>query len=110
MAASTLEEIFDAWENRPAAGPASSDPDGKTLAEEDKNVYQMADEYVDAHSDDFVGWDNLPLKVLVKMVDEFRDSGDDENLRKVQVWLWHKFDPQEIGGEYHATIRTPANG
>lgn len=105
-----LKAIFDAWENRPASGPASSGPDGEAHADEDNAVYAMADEYVAAHPDDFAGWDNIPLEALVRTIDAYREDGRDTDAKRVQVWLWHAWEPQRIGGTYHATLRTPTNG
>lgn len=102
-----LKAIADAWESRPAAGTASSGPDGEDLRSEDASVYELADAYVAAHPDDFAGFASLPLEALVKTIDTYRSDGRDDDAMKVQVWLWHHFEPQNIGGTYHATIRVP---
>lgn len=102
-----LQAIADAWENRPAAGEASSGPDGEEAAAQDADVYELADAYVAAHPDDFAGFAALPLEALVKTIDTYRTDGRDEDAMKVQVWLWHHFEPQKIGGTYEATLRVP---
>jgi hypothetical protein len=105
--ADTLDDIRKAWEKRDARGQRSSS--GRSNVDDDQNVYKMADAYVKAHKADFAGFENLSLDALVKMIEERRDRGDDEEMWKLQVWEWHRFDRQNIGGTYEPKLRS-SNG
>lgn len=98
-----LKAIKDGWESRDAAGIRSSS--GEASLEDDNKVYALADEYVAAHTEEFAAWDNLSLDVLVKTLEEARDKGDEVSVWKIQAWLFHKFEPQNIGGTYQAQLR-----
>lgn len=110
---SELKAILDAWDNRDAAGPRSSQnakglpQDGTEAAKGDDKVRKLADAYVKKHSDEFAGFDNLTEKVCVTVYEDHRDSGRDDDAARMQVWLWHKFEPQNIGGEVDAKVRIP---
>jgi hypothetical protein len=101
--ADELKTIRDAWEKRDARGVRSSS--GKASLEDDQNVYKLADKYVAAHKADFAGFDNLPLEALVKTLEQYREEGRDEDAERIQVWLWHRFEPQNIGGTYEPVLR-----
>lgn len=100
-----LQAIKDAWEGRASAGLASSSPDEQVSLEDDNNVYALADEFVAANPDDYAAWENLSLDILVKTLEEARDKGDEESVWKIQAWLFHHFEPQNIGGTYKAELR-----
>lgn len=89
-----LDAIFAAWETKPR---------------DDDAVRAMADAYVEAHSDQF---DNLRAfgndqDRCIKALEVFRDAGFDREWRTVQVWLWHTFAQQAVGGEAAAVLRMP---
>jgi hypothetical protein len=105
--ADDLKTIRDAWEKRDARGQRSSS--GKASLEDDQKVYKQADAYVKAHAKDFAGWENLSRDVLVRTLEDYREKGQDDEETKVQIWLWHRFEPQNIGGAYEATVRVPGN-
>lgn len=86
-----LEDIKAAWD--------AEDRDAEL-------VRGMSDAYVEAHPEEFSSYDGLDEKQLVKALEVFRDAGLEEDAFKVQVWLWHYFEPQEIGGTYRAKVRT----
>lgn len=107
-----LQAIRDAWEKRPAAGQRSSatakglpSDQGQELRQEDDSVYKLADKYVDAHPEDFGGFDALPLDVIVGALEKARETGDEASEWKFQTWLFHRFEPQNIGGTHTATVR-----
>lgn len=100
-----LKALKDAWEKRPAAGPRSSSDDGKKLARDDDKARKLADKFVSSNSALYKGWEALPLEVLVKMVDKYRDDGDEDQQWQVEAWLLHHFEPQNIGGLAEAKIR-----
>lgn len=101
--ADSLQDIKTAWEKRDARGPRSSS--GKATLDDDQNVYKMADAYVKAHKADFAGFENLSLDALVKTIEELRNKGSDDEMWKLQVWEWHHFDRQNIGGTYEPKLR-----
>lgn len=120
-----LDALFDAWDKTTG--------DGRDA----ERARQICDTHVTANPDQFndlearleelkaEGKDNTEIIAdFVEMIDGrreaaniFRDSGmeaqarqcDDDKLR-IDVWLMHRFDPQNIGGEYHATLRIPNHG
>ena len=106
-----LQKIRDAWDSRDAAGVRSSQSakglpkDGTDLLEGDQKVYKMADAYVDKHPDEFAGFENLSLDVCVKVLEDARDNGREDDEQRMQIWLWHAFEPQNIGGKVDAKVR-----
>lgn len=100
-----LQALIDAWENRPAAGEASSGEDGAELAKKDRDVYALADKYVAGHSEDFAAYDVLSLDELVSRIDEHGAAGRNTEAFKLQVFIWHKYEPQNIGGTYEPKLR-----
>jgi hypothetical protein len=103
--AGDLAAIREAWESRDAAGPRSSSSDGRAAAAKDANVFKMADQYVKANPKEFAGLENLSLDVLVKLIEDAREKGDADAETRLQVWEWHHFERQNIGGTYQATVR-----
>jgi hypothetical protein len=101
--ADDLKAIREAWEKRDARGQRSSS--GNANLEDDDKVRKLADKYVAAHKDDFAGFDNLPLEVLVRTLESYREQGDEEGQWKIETWLLHHFEPQNIGGTHEATVR-----
>lgn len=101
--ADDLKAIREAWEKRDARGVRSSS--GKASLEDDQTVYAKADAYVKAHAKDFAGWENLSLDALVKTLETHRENGQTDEEDKVQVWIWHAFEPQNIGGTYEPKLR-----
>lgn len=68
-------------------------------------VRQLSDEYVAAHPDEFESFQSLDEVQCVKALEVFREAGLEDDEYRVQVWIWHHFEPQEIGGTYKATVR-----
>jgi hypothetical protein len=101
--AEDLKAIREAWEKRDARGLRSSS--GKVSLEDDDKVRKLADKYVAAHKNDFAGFDNLSQDLLVRQLETYRDSGDEDGEWKIQTWLLHHFEPQNIGGTYEAQVR-----
>lgn len=106
-----LENIKAFWENRPAAGQASSanerglPRDGTKLSKADLDVVDMADEYVQSHPEVYADFEDKDIHECVKAVETFRDAGLEEHMWQAQVWIFHKFEFQNIGGEAQAQIR-----
>lgn len=93
-----LSEVFDAFDNGTG--------DGRDY----DLTCERADVYVSEHPDQFVNMQDLTLEECVKALEVFRDAGFEEQWKRVQVFLWHRFEPQSIGGTYQATVRIPDNG
>src|SRR5215207_1716823 len=101
--ADDLKTIREAWEKRDARGARGSS--GRANLEDDNKVRKLADKYVAAHKADYAGFDNLSQDVLVRTLEDYRDKGDEDNVWKVQAWLFHRFEPQNIGGPAEAQVR-----
>jgi hypothetical protein len=71
-------------------------------------VRQLADDYVAANPAEFTELEKLDLPQLVTAVDVFRAAGLVESKQRVETWLWHNFEPQNIGGEAAAQVRKHA--
>lgn len=87
-----LEAIKDAWDKDTGDG-------------RDESARQMADAYVEAHPEQFEPYEALGLEELVNLVSIFRSQGMEESQWRVETWLLHRFEPQQIGGTYRATVR-----
>ena len=87
-----LAPIFEAWDKESG--------DGRDADE----AYRLSDEYVDSHPDEFAGFEGLGLEDCVSILERRREAGD-PGWAKMQVWLWHRFEPQNIGGVYQPTLR-----
>lgn len=85
-----LQDIEDAW----AVGAGESD-----------KVRSLADAYVAEHPDEFKELSSMTVEQLVQAVDVFRAAGLKESLQRVETWLWHHFEPQNIGGPAAVTVR-----
>ncbi len=105
--ANPLDELFDAWDKETG--------DGRDHA----RAVEISDAYVADNASDFAGLRELTIEECVALVDvqreaaaKFREAGmenlavlcDSEKLR-IDVWLLHAFEPQNIGGVYKATLR-----
>jgi hypothetical protein len=71
-------------------------------------VRALADAYVTANPAEFTELAGLSIEQLVTAVDVFRAAGLVESQQRVEVWLWHHFEPQNIGGTHEAIVRTVA--
>jgi hypothetical protein len=64
-----------------------------------------ADAYVAEHPDEFAQFEGKSLEELVRAVDVFREAGWVEEHLRVETWLWHHFEPQNIGGAAVVQVR-----
>lgn len=90
-----LQAIKDAWDKTTGDG------------RDEEGTRAMADAYVAGHADEYAGFDNIPLDVLVTMESDARNRGDLDETWKIETWLLHRFEPQNIGGVYQAQVRLP---
>lgn len=89
-----LEAIRDAMDN------TNGDRDMPTAV-------ALADTYVAANPDVFAYLATMPIESCIALVDVFRDQGDEESQWRIEAWLLHRFEPQNIGGPVAAKVRTP---
>jgi len=109
-----LQNVKDAWEKRDAAGQRSSaDDKGKPLpasesearAKGDDKVRKQADTVVKNNTDLFKGLEGIPRDVIVKMVDDAREKGNEEEVQRLETWCLHRFEPQKIGVQFDVEVR-----
>ncbi|EUA24053.1 hypothetical protein I552_10267 [Mycobacterium xenopi 3993] len=70
---------------------------------------QLADEYVANHSAEFAAFPSMTVQQLVEAVDVFRAANMLEDQWRVETWLLHRFEPQNIGGQHSPSPRPGAN-
>lgn len=88
---------------------AIRDAEDKTTGDgrDHAKAVELADAYVAAHPEKFAGLDHFDIPLLVQLVSRKRDAGDEQGRWEVEAWLLHKYEPQNIGGEYTASVRLP---
>jgi hypothetical protein len=96
-----LQAIKDAWD---PGDPETKNVDAKR--DEDK-TRKLADAYVKANPDEFTELAEMSEDDCVKALEVFRAAGMEDSEWKVQAWLFHKFEPRNIGGTYEAKVRVP---
>ena len=99
-----LKAIRDAWD---PGDPVAKNIDSKR---DTVKTLKLADKYVAAHPEEFVGLLEKSLEDCVKTLEVFRDAGLTEDEWRVQTWLFHRFEPQSIGGVYQPQLRVPGLG
>ena len=85
-----LQAIKDVWD---------AVPRDATLAR------TMSDDYVTTNPSEFTGFEDKNIEQLCSAIDTFREAGMDEEVQRMEVWLLHRFEPQNIGGTYQPQIR-----
>ena len=65
----------------------------------------MSDAYVAAHPEEFTGFEPMDIGQLCGAIDTFREAGMTEDVQRIEVWLLHRFESQNIGGTYQPQIR-----
>jgi len=65
----------------------------------------MSDDYVTANPSEFTGFEDKNIEQLCSAIDTFREAGMDEEVQRMEVWLLHRFESQNIGGTYQPQIR-----
>lgn len=96
--AATLDAVKAAWEG------TETSPRDKDLA------VALSDEFVRDHPDLFNGLRDKTLEECVETLEVFRNAGITEEEWKAQVWLFHRFEFQQIGGGATVKVREPNNG
>lgn len=93
-----LEAIKDAWSKETGSG------------REEELTRKLADEYVQAHPEKFVEYEEKSLEDCVTALSAFRNAGMESLQWEAEIWLLHHFEPQIIGGPMRAQVRIPNNG
>lgn len=70
-----------------------------------KEAVSLSDAYVDAHPDEFTIYRDMEEDDLVHTLEVLRDGGLTEAWWRVQVWLFHRFEPRHIGGPLKGVVR-----
>ena len=79
----------------------------KKLADEQ---LALCEAYVTAHPEEFTEIQNMSLEECVTALEVFRKAGMEDSEWRVEAWLRHHFEPQNIGGEARARVRLPGPG
>jgi hypothetical protein len=88
-----LDAIRDAWDK--------STGDGR----DEDAARNLADQYVAANPGEFAELAKLSLEECVQAVEVFRNANMADSQWRVETWLLHKFEPQNIGGAAAPTVR-----
>lgn len=94
-----LKDIRDAWD---PGDPHTKNVDSKR--DEDK-ARKLADAYVKANPDEFTELADMTIEQCVQAIDVFRAAGMEDSQWRVEAWLFHKYEPQQVGGTYEAKVR-----
>jgi hypothetical protein len=89
----TLAEVHAAWDKTEGEG------------RDEELTRSLADAYVSENPDEFTELSSLSLEDLVKAIDVFRAAGLTDSVQRIDVWLWHHFEPQNIGGNAEPKVR-----
>lgn len=87
-----LEQIKEAWDN---ANGTRDEP----LARE------LSDEFVKENPTLFDEIRTKPMEVLCDDITVFRNAGMEEQVWMIEAWLLHRYEPQQIGGNYQPQVR-----
>lgn len=70
----------------------------------------LSDDYVAAHPAEFEEISEMEIEECVNALGVFRNAGMEDSQWRIQAWLFHHFEPQQIGGIAGATIRVLQEG
>lgn len=68
---------------------------------------RLADEFVAENPGYYSDYAGKSVHELVEAVDLLRSAGMEEEHWRVEAWLLHRFEPQNIGGPVEAIVRVP---
>jgi hypothetical protein len=89
----TLESMKDAWDNDTGGG------------RNEALTRSLADQFVASNPGLFTDHLSLTQAQCVSAIDVFRAANMEEELLRMQAWLFHRFEPKNIGGEMADVIR-----
>lgn len=93
-----LQAIQTAWDKDEGGG------------RDEEKARALADQYVADHPDLFTALADKSVHECVQAVEVFRDAGMVDEQWRVEAWLLHHFNAQDIGGPASATVRITQNG
>lgn len=70
-----------------------------------ESARSLADAFVADNPGLYTDYPSKSVSELVEAVDLLRSAGMEEEHWRVEAWLLHRYDPQNIGGPVDATIR-----
>jgi hypothetical protein len=88
-----LQAIRDAWDKNTGKGRDAA------------RARKLADAYVAANPDKFTQLQGMSVQQCVKAAEVFRDSAMADDQWRVETWLLHRYEPQNIGGTVEAKVR-----
>ena len=65
----------------------------------------LADTVVRDNPSQFNELENKTVEELCAAIDVFRAAGDEAQVWRIEAWLLHRFEPQNIGGSAQPAIR-----
>lgn len=71
---------------------------------------QLADQFVADNPDLYTEYPAKNVVELVEAVDVLRLAGMEDEQWRVEAWLLHRYEPQNIGGPVEATVRIAEEG
>lgn len=78
---------------------------GGTEGEAEAEARALADAYVESRPDLFRFYEAFSEDDCVRLLEGFRDSGNEEGVWRTQCWLWFRFPKKHIGGRGEAQVR-----
>lgn len=93
-----LQDLVDAWDK--------TSGDGR-----DENLARtLADEWVDANPEWVAINGDRTVEQFCDAIGVYRDAGNKEEVWKIEAWLLHRYEPQQIGGSTEPQIRVVPEG
>lgn len=93
MADQELQAIRDTWDKDVGEG------------RDEAQARALADEYVSNHPEYFTELSSKSVHELVRAVEVFREAGMEDEQWRVEAWLLHNYEPQQIGGVAEPQVR-----
>ena len=99
-----LQAIKDAWD------PGDSETKNlKSKRDEDK-TRRLADKFVADNPGLYAQHEQMSEEDCIRALEVFREAGMEEQEWQMQAWLFHRFEPRNIGGVVRSQVRIPTNG
>lgn len=74
---------------------------------DENKARELSDGLVAANPEAFAAYDSMTQEQLVAAHDVFRAAGMVDDMDKIQAYLFHKYEPQSIGGAVKSIVRIP---
>lgn len=93
-----LEQLKTAWSKDEVGG------------RDEELVRELADDFVNLNPGLYTEISTKSLEQLCNDIEIFRQAGMEEEVWKIEAWLLHRFEPQNIGGLYQPQVRIAGEG